>query len=83
MAETLGARIKRIRLAYGMSQAELARRIGVSKNTMYQIEAGKTPDPQVSRIQAIARVLNTSPNVLLGYDEDVDPRFEPALAETA
>jgi transcriptional regulator with XRE-family HTH domain len=51
---------------YGMSQAELARRIGISATAMNQIESGKTPDPGVLKVQAIADVLQVSVDALLG-----------------
>jgi transcriptional regulator with XRE-family HTH domain len=73
MSESLGERIRRTRIRYGMSQAELARRIKVSLNTMNKIEAGETPDPRASRIRAIADVLGVSADFLLGRkDEDVE-----------
>jgi transcriptional regulator with XRE-family HTH domain len=72
MTETLGSRIREARERYGMSQAELARRIGISGTALNQIESGKTPDPGVSRIIGIARVLGVSTDALLlgGKDED-------------
>ncbi len=71
MPATLGDRIREARLHYGMSQAELARRIGISATALNQIESGKTPDPGVSRIIGIARVLGVSTDALLlgGKDE--------------
>jgi transcriptional regulator with XRE-family HTH domain len=76
MAATLGDRIRQTRLDYGMSQAELARRIGISKTAMNQIESGKTPDPQVSRIIAIAEVLGVSTDFLVGLEkeEEITPK---------
>jgi transcriptional regulator with XRE-family HTH domain len=73
MSEQLGERIRRTRIAYGMSQAELARRIGVSANTMNKIEAGETPDPRVSRIKGIADALRVSTDYLLGREETLPP----------
>jgi putative transcriptional regulator len=70
MEKTLGERIRRVRQARKMTQLELARQIGVSKTTMSQIESNKTPDPGVSRITAIARVLQISSDYLLGLQED-------------
>jgi ribosome-binding protein aMBF1 (putative translation factor) len=37
MSESLGERIRRTRMNYGMSQAELARRIKVSLNTIADV----------------------------------------------
>ena len=77
MSELLGERIRKTRIRYGMSQAELARRIKVSLNTMNKIEAGDTPDPRASRIKAIADVLGVSADYLLGREE-VDSESLPA-----
>jgi len=66
MTALLGDRIRTARERYGMSQAELARRIKVSKQTMYQIESNKTPDPGVLKVKAIADVLRVSMDYLLG-----------------
>jgi transcriptional regulator with XRE-family HTH domain len=78
MPTSLGTRIRIARLRYGMSQAELARRIGISNTAMNQIESGKTPDPAASRIKAIADVLGVSADYLLGRcdaDDDEEPAY--------
>jgi transcriptional regulator with XRE-family HTH domain len=62
---TLGERIRQEREQCGMSQAELARRIGVSKNTMNMIEESKITDPRFSRVLAIARQLGMSLDALV------------------
>jgi len=61
---TLGDRIGHARERVGLSQIELARRIGLSKNAMNSIEAGDA-DPRASRIVAIAQVLGVSTDALL------------------
>jgi len=61
---TLGIRIRKAREHVHISQAELARRIGISKNAMHAIEAGAT-DPRASRIVAIAHELGVSTDALL------------------
>ena len=61
---TLGDRIRHARERVGLSQIELARRIGLSKNAMNSIEAGDA-DPRASRIVAIAQVLGVSTDALL------------------
>ncbi|HSX82889.1 MAG TPA: helix-turn-helix transcriptional regulator [Candidatus Saccharimonadia bacterium] len=81
MSELLGQRIRRVRIRYGMSQAELARRIKVSLNTMNKIEAGETPDPRSSRIKAIADVLGVSTDYLLGRKADIDSERWPTGLE--
>jgi len=61
---SLGDRIRRARERVGLSQIELARRIGLSKNAMNSIEA-RDADPRASRIVAIAQVLGISTDALL------------------
>ena len=77
MIETLGRRIREARERYGMSQAELARCIGMSNPVLNQIESGKTPDPGVSRIVGIARVLGVSTNALVLGCKDEDGASSP------
>jgi transcriptional regulator with XRE-family HTH domain len=73
MQETLGERIRKERLRYGMSQVELARRIGISKTAMNQIESGETEDPRVSRLRAIADILGVSMDYLAGRQVEDAP----------
>jgi transcriptional regulator with XRE-family HTH domain len=57
-----------------MSQAELARRIGISKTAMNDIEQGKTRDPHLSSIVAMADELRLSVDALIGREGAADPR---------
>lgn len=69
MEETLGQRIRKARLDYGMSQTALASKVKVSKQTMNMIEAGRTPDPSALKVKAIAATLQVSADYLLGLTE--------------
>jgi transcriptional regulator with XRE-family HTH domain len=69
MAEALGDRIRSAREGYGMSQAELSRRIKISKQAMYDIESNRTRNPGVLIVKAIADVLRVSVDALLGRGE--------------
>jgi transcriptional regulator with XRE-family HTH domain len=82
MVETLGDRIRKARERYGMSQAELSRRVGISKNAMNLIELNKTTDPAVSIVKAVADVLLVSADYLLGR-EDEDSELSPTMAGAA
>jgi len=73
MNESLGDRIRKARGWCGLSQAALARRIGVSTTTMNKIEGGDTPDPRASRISAMADALDVSADYLLGRTEAAAP----------
>lgn len=60
MDHTLGAQIRQARKIHGMSQVELARRIGISKTAMNDIESGGTRDPRFSVVQRISKALGVS-----------------------
>ena len=77
MTSAVGTHIRQARLRYGMSQAELARRIGISKTAMNDLEQGKTRDPHLSYIVAIADELRLSIDTLIGRKEDVDAAPQP------
>lgn len=66
-----GAKIKRSRMAAGMSQRELAKSMGYSNHsTIARIESNKVDIPQSKLIQ-FAEVLNVSVAFLLGFEEKV------------
>jgi len=83
MAKSLGDRIRKAREHYGMSQAELARRIKVSKQALYQIESNKTPDPGVLKVKAIADVLRVSMDYLVGRKNDTEDEVSSVAAAVA
>lgn len=66
---TLGARIRRARQRLPMSQAELSRRLGITRNAMNLIEMGRS-DPRASRVKEIASILRVSTDYLLGMEEE-------------
>lgn len=65
----LGQRIREARRQIRLNQETLAARAGVSKRAIQAIEEGKSANPQVETIRAIARVLKTSVDCLLGEAE--------------
>ena len=66
---TLYTRIKARREELGMSQEELAGKLGYrDRSTIAKIESG-TNDIMQSKIQAFADALDTSPAFLLGWDD--------------
>ncbi len=66
-----GARIKEKREEVGISQKELAEKVGVSPSAINQYEAGsKTPSTDI--LKEIALALSTEADYLLGIKEDAD-----------
>ncbi len=63
-SKKLGENIKKIRLAKGMTQGDLCRRLEVDRAYMSNIESGKK-NPTLSTIENIAKALNVSVDELL------------------
>ena len=59
-------RLKEKRLAAGMTQAELAEKVGVSARTIQNYEMGTRKPRNLEVIQKIAEALLTTPDYLLG-----------------
>ena len=64
--ETLGERIQAALDMRDMSQADLARKTGLSTGLIAQIVSGHTQDPRFSNVVKIARALDVSLNYLAG-----------------
>jgi transcriptional regulator with XRE-family HTH domain len=52
-----GARIRRLRAKSGMSQEDLARRVGVTTHTIWRLENGRSFNPRLDTLRAIAKAL--------------------------
>jgi transcriptional regulator with XRE-family HTH domain len=63
-AVQFGQTIRDVRKTVGLSQAELAEKLGVTSAAVSQWESGRTK-PDVERTQAIERALRMGPGVLL------------------
>ena len=77
----IGENIRRIREANGLTQEELAQRMGYkSKSTINKIELGINDIPQ-SKIVKFANCLNTSPSVLMGWVSEETNKKNDVLAD--
>lgn len=66
---TIGDNILRVRKSLGLTQEELAKRLGYkSKSTINKIELGINDIPQ-SKIVKFAEALGTTPAELMGWDD--------------
>lgn len=73
--ETTGTRIKAARIAAGLTQAELADKVGVKYSAIHKYEAGLVVNLKRDTIARLASALNVSPSYLLCIDEGI-----PAIA---
>ena len=80
----LGSRIRQARDRAGLTQEQLAERIGVSRTAIARYESGEI-EPKLHNLAAIAETLNVSTDELLGVRVSVSglslsPEAEAALS---
>lgn len=63
-----GERIRKFRTELGLSQKELAEKLGVAQNTVAQYEKG-TSKLSIEVLYYLALALNTTADEILGLDE--------------
>jgi len=59
-AKVISLNVKRIRASRGMTQTAAAEAVGISRQAFIDIENGKTKEPRVSNLQAIADTFDVS-----------------------
>lgn len=65
---TIGERIKLAREKIGMSQVDMADKIGVSKQNLYKYERGLVTNIPSDKIELIGKLTGVSPAYLMGWD---------------
>lgn len=74
---TTGERIRFARKGAGLTQTELAEKLGVKFSVISKYETGRVVNLKREIIDEIAKVLNVRPSWLLGYDTpmvSIDPK---------
>ena len=78
---TIGERIKELRENLKMSQDELGKRCGTTKQTIFKYETGIVTNIPMPRIECIAKALNTTPTILMGWEDSSADKTEESLDE--
>lgn len=63
-------KIKTLRIAAGLTMAELAKKINVSTPTIQRYESGEIQNVRRDKIKLLADALNTTPAFLMGWEND-------------
>jgi len=71
-AETVGANVRRLRAARGLSLAELGRRAGLAKGTLTQLEGGRA-NPTIDTLHTLSRALGATLGELVADPPDDAP----------
>ena len=69
---TKGERIKELRQSIGLSQVDLANKIGVSKQTLYKYENDIVTNIPSDKIEQLSFILQTTPEYIMGWTENDD-----------
>ena len=69
---TIGERIRRRRIELGMSQDELAKRLGYKDRSTISYIEKNGGNLQMSKVEEIAKILEMPPEVLMGWGESED-----------
>lgn len=76
---TKGEKIKAAREAAGLTQEELGRLCGTTKQTIYKYEIGKVTNIPLERIEAIAKAVDVTPAYLMDWEEHIESRLTRKL----
>lgn len=71
--ETIGSRIKNARETVGISQEQLGKMCGTTKQTIFKYENGVVTNIPMDRIVAIANALCIDPCILMGWERSKNP----------
>lgn len=71
---TTGERMKQRRKEIGFSAEKVAERLGVSPATIYRYEKGDIEKVPVDSLAELAKILQTTPAYLMGWEEQPPPK---------
>lgn len=80
---TFGQALKQLRRSKGLSQRELADRVGVDFSYISKIENDRMPPPAADTIERICEVLDVSPDELLAMTGKVPSSIKEALGTSS
>ena len=70
----MAKRIKECRLKYGLTQEELADKLGLKKSAIAKYENGRVENIKRTTIEEMANIFECSPSYLMGWDEYEKPQ---------
>ena len=67
MKNSIAERIKALRVSLGLTQQEVADRVGLKKAAINKYETGRVINIKRDNVEKLAEVLNSTPEYILGY----------------
>ena len=81
MEEGMAYRIKALRQEKALTLEQVAEVVGVGKSTVRKWETGMIANMKRDKIASLAKALGTTPEYLMGWDENKESPSEPSLTE--
>ena len=81
MTEGMAQRIKKLRSEKGLTLEQVANIVGVGKSTVRKWETGMIANMKRDKIASLAKALGTTPEYLMGWDENKNSSDERELTE--
>ena len=78
---TKGDRIRDLRKAKGITQIDMAKLLSTTKQTISKYEKGIVTNIPSDRIEAMARLLDTTPEYILGWEKNEEEIFADVSPE--
>lgn len=69
---TVGDRIQKKRKELGISQTDLAKKVGISKQTLYKYEKNIVTNIPLSKIEEISKALHVPKSFLMGWEDNLN-----------
>ena len=70
---TIGKRIRQLREQQGYSQTYFAKKLNVSKQTLYKYENGIITNIPSDKVEKIAEYCGVTPSYIMGWEDDATP----------
>lgn len=77
--KNIGRRIKQRREQIGLSMQDIADKLDVNRSSVMRWENGETNKIKLPIVEKLAQILQTSPDYLMGYNDEVDASAKPGF----
>lgn len=75
--DTLGDRLRLLRLKMGLKQNEVAEAIGVTKQNLYKYEKNIITNVPSDKIEALAKLYDSTPAYIMGWEDETGKAKQP------
>ena len=74
---TIGEKIKHLRIKSGLTQEDIAKSTGTTKQAIYKYENGIVTNIPTDKIEKMADLFGVTPSYLMGWDDEPKKEYPP------